>query len=227
MNAGLRVKKTRIFAEQTNASSETIRRKDRSIKDEREIEVCWLARGEIYSGIGGCQRTQRHACNPMHTLVPRRKQWRKIMHCGGAHCEPESCDIEFGQLRAFVPPLPWFDTFPFDVSVFFRPSYMQRCSGFEGGLKGRTLDSRPTGCFLSLSLSPFLHIAEGKYARKSDLSNIIHARRWARWIFESHCFRQLTLFSFLGINRILYISYKSKKIWCTKRWYRKPNVSWV
>lgn len=127
-----------------------------------------------------CQRAHRHArmCWYGTRATPctrscraRRKQWRKIMHCGGAHCEPESCDIEFGQLRAFVfPPLSWFDTFPLDVSVFFRPSYaaMFRIRGLEGE---KLSISDPTGRSLSSS-----SIAEGKYARKSDLSNIIHAR---------------------------------------------------
>lgn len=116
----------------------------------------------------------------MHTLVPRArcKQWRKIMHCGGAHCEPESCDIEFGQLRAFVfSPLTLIRyLLPFNVSVFFRPSYAAMFRIRGGGSKGRTLDFRPDRPFSLSSL----------YCRRQIRAEIwfvkynSRERRWAR-----------------------------------------------
>lgn len=176
----------------------------------KEEEGCWLARGEVYSGIGSCQRAHRHArmCWYGTRATPctrscraRRKQWRKIMHCGGAHCEPESCDIEFGQLRAFVSPPPYPDSIPSPSTCpsSFAP-HMQRCSG-SGARRGELSISDPTGRSLSFS-----SIAEGKYARKSDLSNIIHAREGGRAMNPWKSLFPAADFSFfLYINRIFYV----------------------
>jgi len=177
------------------------------------------SRGEIYFGIGGCQRARRHArtdarmhacvhtaraCNTMHTLVPGAAQtmaqnhalWRYALWAGKLwHRVRGSCALSFPPYPDSIPP-------PFGVSVFFHPSV---CSDVPAsGIEGENSNPDPTGSlafFLSLSLS--LSLSSSLHRQRQIREEIwfvkynSHARKWARWILESHCFRQLTTLRFI------------------------------